>query len=103
MKNFLSILILSFFIISGENASYITVNNNSCGDILSLEGKETAKQQVIRYMSGYITGRNYETNGKVGSGGSHEALYWAIIKYCKNNPLKKMSDAAEDLYFKLKN
>ena len=88
--------------ISKANASYIAVNDNSCGDILSLEGEEMAKEQVIRFMSGYITGRNYETDGKVGSGGSHEALYWAVIKYCKNNPLHNMTDAAEDLYIELK-
>ena len=102
MKNFLKILILSYLLISGANAGYITVNDNSCGDILSLEGKETPKEQIIRWMSGYISGRNYETDGRVGTGGSHDSLYWAIIKYCKDNPLKVLSDAAEDLYLQLK-
>jgi len=34
---------------------------------------------------------------------SYDSLYWAAIKYCKENPLKDTSDAAKHVYQLLKN
>ena len=68
-----------------------------CGIILSYEGEEIPKEQIMRWITGYITGRNYELNISVGTS-NYDSYYWAIIKYCKDNPLKTLADAAEDLY-----
>ena len=100
MKKLLAIVVLGLLFSSNAKA-YRVLNTNTCGQILSREGTENSKEQIKRWITGYITGRNYELNASIGTT-DYESYYWAIVKYCKDNPLKNISHAAEDLYNQLR-
>ena len=86
MKKLLGILVICS-LLCGNAYSYTGLALTSCGEILSRENQKLAKESVIFYISGYITGRNYENSGNVGNNlekdASYDSLYWAAIKYCK--------------------
>ena len=65
---------------------------------------KTAKFQVQDWALGYVTGRNYaESKFKTKNmGGSAESkansIYYAIVKYCRENPLENTAHAMEHIY-----
>ena len=107
MKKLLGILVLGLLLSGNAYAAYTGLALTSCGEILSRENETLTKESVIFYISGHITGRNYANSGSVGKNlekdASYDSLYWAAIKYCKENPLKDTSDAAKYVYQLLKN
>ena len=107
MKKLLGIIVLTLMLSGNANAAYTGLALTSCGEILSRENETLTKESVIFYISGHITGRNYANSGSVGKNlekdASYDSLYWAAIKYCKENPLKDTSDAAKHVYQLLKN
>ena len=94
-------MVLGLLWIVSANA-YTALGIHNCGEVLSKENV-VAKEMIKKYVTGYFTGRNYETNGTVGRGAGSDSLYWAVMKYCKDNPLKDTNDAVEDVYRQLKN
>ena len=52
-------------------------------------------------MKGYITGRNYELNATQANDVDSDSLYYAVVKFCRDNPLKDTDDAAIYIYSNL--
>ena len=101
MKKILGILVLSLF--SNTNAiSWTALGFFECGELLSRQKEIIVKEQVTAYVNGFISGTNYKTNSDVGKGTSNDAIFWSVIKYCKDNPLKDGVDASIQIYNQLK-
>ena len=101
MKKLLGILVLSLFL-NGNANSWTALGIFQCGELLSRQDDNIVKEQATAYVNGFITGSNYQTDGYVGKGTTNDAIYWSVVKYCKNNPLKDGADAAIDIYNQLK-
>ena len=99
-----------FFILMcfiGSNMSFANAYNAkgsvSCGTIISTNKSNPAltKGMMTAYVNGFITGRNYERNSNTGKGIDHGSIFYAVLKYCNENPLDTNVDAAEYIYKKL--
>ena len=103
MKKLLAIVVLSL-LFSNSLHAYIIKGSVSCGTIISSYKKDASltESMMIAFLNGYFTGRNYETNRDVGEGSDNESRFYALLKYCKENPLKKNYHGAEHIYNKLK-
>ena len=84
--------------------AYTALGSVSCGTIISIyeEDASVVRSMVIPYISGYFTGRNYETDGVVGRKIDKDSTFHALMKYCRENPLKKNHNAVEYIYQELK-
>ena len=103
MKKILNIFLFTL-LLSGKANSYSVLAASPCGDILSKQNSEMVKEYVISYITGYITGYNRAKNTFIGRGMKaieYESIYWAALKFCKENPLKNTEDAANDILFQL--
>ncbi len=86
--------------------NYLTIGSSSCGAVLDADAanNKTAKKQIKDWAMGYVTGRNYaerkfKTENMPGSAQSTaNSIYYAVIKYCRENPLKSTSHAMEHIY-----
>ena len=78
----------------------------SCGSVIeAYDNKDEVSRLVIEeWSNGYITGlnyalsRTYDITGNIDVGGRSQ---W-ILKYCRNNPLKTLSNATEALAYEFK-
>tara|TARA_B100000809_G_C14666176_1_gene361451 strand:+ start:23 stop:331 length:309 start_codon:yes stop_codon:yes gene_type:complete len=95
----LIILILFVLIPFSSNAEYV-VFTYDCGKILKSERNNNRVQQdlIKSWLQGYMTARNYENNSKKGDGVNLDSIFYALIKYCRENPLKNSNDAALYIY-----
>tara|TARA_B100001559_G_C16076839_1_gene428435 strand:+ start:169 stop:480 length:312 start_codon:yes stop_codon:yes gene_type:complete len=103
MKKLLVIMILGL-LFSNSLHAYTVKGSVSCGTIISSYEKDASltRGMMIAFVNGYFTGRNYETNADVGKGTDNESRFYALLKYCRENPLKKNYHGAEHIYNKLK-
>jgi len=103
MKKLLGIMVLSL-LLSSTAHSYLSKGTVDCGTILRLskDNPMLTNGMMTAYVNGYITGRNYETNRNVGKGVSNDSIYYAVLKYCEDNPLKDNADAAKHIFQKIK-
>ena len=95
------ILILTSLFITSSSYAYSVVGNQSCGSIITFdkEGNLYTKTGSIQWVRGYITGRNYEFDRNlVNRVPDPDSLYYAVVKFCKDNPLKGVNDAAIYIY-----
>ena len=83
------------------SATYLVLGKYGCGQILDDDRKDdtVSKYQTKSYIQGYITGLNYANDSSKGKGVKSNSLYYSVIKFCKENPLKGIHDAAEEIYF----
>jgi hypothetical protein len=102
MKKLLGIVVLGLLLSGNAYAAYTALGAFECGELLSNKDSKAVRKQVIDYAQGYITGRNYETETQVGKDVKEDAIFWSIIKYCEENPLKKSTQALENVYYQLK-
>ncbi|MDC0921375.1 hypothetical protein OAQ13_00505 [Candidatus Pelagibacter sp.] len=102
MRKFLGIVVLSFLFI-GNASSYTAFGIFKCGELISRKNNEVVKKQVTNYAQGYFTGRNAGTNDNVGKDVvTSDGLFWSVVNYCEENPLKDGADALYDIFEKLK-
>ena len=103
MKKQLLLLILTSLIMTNPSYAYKVLGSRSCGDLLSSDrdSHDFTKFGVSLWMKGYITGRNYELDRGVDNIDG-DSLYYAVIKFCRDNPLKDNDDAAIHIYSNLK-
>tara|TARA_Y100000768_G_C23933343_1_gene661278 strand:+ start:335 stop:670 length:336 start_codon:yes stop_codon:yes gene_type:complete len=96
------IFILIILISSSAIAKYRVLGQYECGSILSddKDDDQTSIHMTTSWIQGYITARNYENN--VRKSADPDSLYYAVVKYCKENPLDDIDDAAKDIYLQLK-
>ena len=96
-KKFLGVFILSLFMNSNVNAGTI-FGAPDCGVILDKDDKAT-KQIVGSWVNGFMTAMNFAGSVNFGKNTSYDQRYYYIVKYCRENPLKSLNDAAASLYF----
>ena len=101
MKKLLGIIVLGL-LLSGNANSWNAKGHFECGELLSRQDEVIVIEQVTAYVNGFISGVNYKTNSEVGKSATNDAIFWSVIKYCKDNPLKDGADAAVDIYNQLK-
>ena len=102
MKKLLGIVVLGL-LWCNVGFAWLSIGKVSCGTIISShEDDPLLTSTIVLHINGYITGRNYETNGRVGEGVDHDSLFHALLKYCRENPLKDNIDAEEYIYQELK-
>ena len=87
---------MSLLLSGNTYAGYTALGNNTCGNILANENNPSAKNALIFYMNGYFTARNYENAADVSADG--DTLFYSLIRYCKDNPFRKLSHASESIY-----
>ena len=95
-KQLLLLLLLSLFMTSSSYA-YTIVANIRCGPILQMieDNNSVVRTGITSWVQGYLTGRNYELDRSMkGKASDTDSIYFAIVKFCKENPLKDLDDAA---------
>jgi len=102
-KNLFFILICFIWSNISFADTYTAKGSVPCGTIISYNKSDPnlTKAMMTAYVNGFITGRNYELNSKTGKGKDHDSIYYALLKYCNENPLDTNVDAAEYIYKEL--
>ena len=109
MKKLFQLLILLFFITSNVISSAEDTNLSGyslCGKFLS--ACEISKsgmncESATSWAMGYISAKTYENDIYISKNTfDFENIKYALIKYCKDNPLKDTHDASEDIFNQLK-
>ena len=75
-----------------------------CGDVIDGEKNDNKwmEDRISKWFQGFYTGMNYgSTDYETDNPPSKKSIYYAILKYCKENPLKDSSDASIDVYNQL--
>ena len=105
MKRILSALTLSAVLASPAWSFYIIGQGIvTCAEMVqdhdrwARDGKVSFTQQ---WIFGFFTGRNYETDTDVGKG-KEKALYAAVLKHCRENPLDDLWEATNSIYRQLR-
>ena len=101
MKKIFLYIFLSLMFSNTVSATYLVLGKYGCGQILDDDRKDdtVSKYQTKSYIQGYITGLNYANDSSKGEGVKSASLYYAVIKFCKENPFKGIHHAAEEIYF----
>ena len=105
MKKLLILLFSLFFLSSTSVFAATTVGGYSCGQLLQYDKNNniTAKNVVINWFNGFTSGMNVAVDKTLVSKiPDHESVYYAIVKYCKDNPLSDTQEASLDIYLTLK-
>ena len=106
-KLVLTFLILIFTLTSNVVLSADDTNLSgyqTCGKFLNYcENKKGINCEVgTSWAMGYISAQTYKNNIWISKNTfSHENIKYALIKYCRNNPLKDTHDASEDIFNQL--
>ena len=101
-------LIILFSLISNVVLSRDDTNLSGyylCGNFLNYcENKKSLNCEVgTSWTMGYISEKTYTNNIWISkSTFNHENIKYALIKYCKDNPLKDTHDASEDIFNQLR-
>ena len=101
MKKLLTLaLALYFSIVPNISLGYTSLGAYSCGNLIkhNADNNQFSEAGTISYFRGYATGRNYELNRNINSDPDNNSIYYAVIKYCKDNPLKNLAQASEYIY-----
>ena len=109
MKNLVATLCLIIAVLLGRVdvswADYQVkgVGLDGCGEILSDHDNGEKLHYYTRgqWALGYITARNYASSQLKGAGISYDSIYYSIIKFCRENPLKDLNDSLIYLYRKV--
>ena len=101
-KKLLLLLLISLFMTSSSYA-YTILGGRACGEILSDDRNNNKMDKLLLsvWLKGYITARNYELSRGIDTYIEGDSLYYAVIKFCRDNPLKDSDDAAINIYSNL--
>jgi hypothetical protein len=74
-----------------------------CGKVISFydEDVEVMEFYNLGWIRGYISARNYENNRTIDNIDA-DSITYAVLKYCKDNPLMYTDDAAESIYSQIR-
>ena len=100
----MKIILILFILLFSHSVfaiGYNTKGDDKCSFILKhdRENHPSIEQKVASWIQGYFTGRNYGNDIQKGRDYDYDTLYFLVIKYCKDNPSKHLSTAAEDIYY----
>ena len=87
-----------------QTSNFTVIGDLPCGDILAKKGDKVWMISIFSFMHGYITSRNYEAgfdNLKQVTNVENNSLYFAVVKFCEDNPLRSLGNASEVVYAKL--
>lgn len=107
MKYFISCSLLVLFSVGAfaqNTGTHYIFGNLSCGLVLENQDDEVGKLVIGKYVQGYLTGRNYERgifDRKQVKNVDFDTIVFSVIRYCQDDPLKKLSDASGDIYLRL--
>ena len=99
--------VLLFFTASIVNAGQINaIGYLSCGNFLSYCEKSKLDldcQAQTKWAQGYISGVSWESNITFdGNAVNQDNVKYALIKYCRENPLKDIRSASENIFKQIK-
>ncbi|MDC1212826.1 hypothetical protein N8016_03430 [Pelagibacteraceae bacterium] len=105
MKKFLAITVLGLLWSGNVIANPVAkLGAYDCGFILEYKDKEQTKVSVEDWLNGALTALQLgrETLNKENVPSNSSRYYW-VVKYCEENPLEDIAEAAAKLYMELKN
>lgn len=80
---------------------YFGSGGASCGEWLAGE-KQGVRNLDLSWVLGYLSALNLNSQTDFLRGYEHKGIAAAIDKYCRENPLKKVIDAADDVAEQMK-
>lgn len=92
------------FLLGFSNAwanKYLGSGGASCGQWLDGE-KQGVRNLDLNWVLGYLSGLNLTSQIDFLRGYEHKGIAAAIDKYCRENPLKQVIDAADDVAEQMK-
>ncbi len=96
------------FLLFASTHSYsdaLGIGNVSCGEIIRTyeNNEEKNKFAVSYFLNGFISGANSAlSDTKTGKHQTDDSLFYALVKYCGENPLSNMVDGAIEIYMSLR-
>ena len=103
MKKLTIILLTFLFSLSAANAT--VYGHLGCGKIVSACNKSDLNidcQTQTFFVLGVLSGISTELETPLKGSWEQEEIKYALIKYCRNNPLKDSYDAAVDIFKQLR-
>lgn len=105
MRKTMSVLLLGL-IFSGvaSTASAVEIRGMpSCGEWVSDRAKGGLDFTASQFwLLGYMSGLVFATSTDALKGTDSSSIYLWMDNYCRANPLKKVNDGVQDLFFELK-
>ena len=105
MKKTLPLLLICLFMTSSSYAGSTFSGMYDCG--VAIDGEknddEWMEVAITKWFQGFYSAANWQTSYTTDTTPNKKSIYYAIIKYCKENPLKDTGDASIVVYKKLTN
>jgi hypothetical protein len=79
---------------------YLGSGNSSCGEWLT-EKNEMLQDMRTNWVLGYLSGINFMASKNFLDSYEYKGIKAAVDKYCRENPLKKVVDASNDIAFQM--
>jgi|APSaa5957512535_1039671.scaffolds.fasta_scaffold48467_2 hypothetical protein len=105
-QKLLLIILTSLFITNSSYADYAVKGDYSCGNVIKYdkENNSVARKIIVSWFNGFASGANWKSgNTDVDTFSDANSIYYSVVKFCKENPLKYSADATEFLYLELNN
>ena len=94
---------------SSSSYAYSVVGGYKCGQILAYDrdNHRGLRNHTISWFKGYLTALNsenaaFDEGNDVSNVPDDDSIYYYLVNYCRNNPLKDIVDASDALYLKLR-
>jgi len=103
-KKFLLFILISLFITNFSYASTVT-GYYQCGNVIKMDEDKNdfMKHRMVGWFMGFYSGANWSNDFNTDNTLDDDSIYYAMIKYCKENPLKDTADGSVEIYNKLTN
>ena len=105
MKKIIFSLVLGLSVLFSNivYGQYYSSGQYSCGNLLANTDNEYYKLIAESWAQGYMSARNYSEKKSKGrslcnTSSVANSLFYAIMKYCRENPLKDTDDAMVHIY-----
>ena len=88
------------------NSSYAAnfIGHFSCGKVIKYDNDNNpyAKESIVSWFRGFYSGVNW-TQGfeSIDYPDDDDSIYYAVIKFCKDSPLKDSADASIYIYHEI--
>ena len=101
-KQFLLLFFISLFMTNSLYAGTFTGIYN-CGKVLKMHEDENVFMEhiMVGWFMGFYSGVNWVDDYNTDNTPDNDSIYYAMIKYCNENPLKTSVDASIEIYNKL--
>ena len=103
-KQFLLLILISLFMTNSSYAATVA-GFYECGKVTTMVKDDNPFLQpvIVGWFLGFYSGANWENGYQTDNYPDADSVYYAMIKYCEENPLKSTVDASIDIYLKLTN